>query len=155
MTASRFLGLVLRIVKYLDRAEEVLQDAYLRIFVNASKFDPGRGSAFGWMATIVRHRAIDMVRGGHAGAVPLDEEIAETLAAVDDDMVARLDAVRAGRALRDCIGKLTAQQRRAILSAYYDGLTYNEVADMLGAPLGTVKSWVRRGLMSLKLCLEK
>lgn len=155
LTAARFFGLALRIVRSRDRAEEVLQDAYLRIFLNASKFDPGRGSAFGWMATIVRHRAIDMVRGGQAGTVPLDEDMAETLPAADsDDILARLEAVSAGRALRDCIGKLTAEQRRAILSAYYNGLTYNEVAGMLGAPLGTVKSWVRRGLMSLKSCLE-
>lgn len=153
-TSPQLFGLALRMVRQRDLAEEVLQDAFVAIWRHAESFDRGRGPAFGWLAAIVRNRAIDLLRRrGREG--PLDPEFA---AALPDSAPGPLDRAaqsESARMLADCLGELDEGPRRSILLAYYEGLTYEEAALRLATPVGTVKSWIRRSLMRLKRCLER
>lgn len=154
---GRFLlGVALRIVRDRAAAEDVLHDAFMNIWTRAASFDARRGAGRGWMVGIVRHRALDVVRAG-ARTVYADEDQLDALQDVDapaaPDM-AEAFAVRAdlGR-LDDCLARLDTPRRNCVLFAYLDGCTHGEIAERLGAPLGTVKAWIRRGLVSLRECL--
>lgn len=153
-TAPQLFGLALRMVRRRDLAEEIVQEAFLAAWRHAGGFDERRGSPHAWLAAILRNRAIDLLRR-RGREVPLDPDAA---AAVPDPTPGPLDQAAAGeqaRAIAACLDELEDGPRASILLAYYDGLTYDEAAARLGAPLGTVKSWIRRGLMRLKSCLER
>lgn len=153
-TGPQLFAVALRIVKRRDRAEEVLQDAYVSIWHRARDYDADKGSVLTWMASIVRHRAIDILRRERP-TTPLDD--AAGVEAWADTAPGPLDAAIASaeaRRVRDCLDRLEGKQREAILLAYYDGLTQEQLAVRLAVPLGTIKSWVRRGLLRLKECLE-
>ncbi len=155
LSASSLFAVALRTLRQRDLAEEVLQDAYLGIWKKARQFDPDRGQAMAWMITIVRHRAIDRLRSQNRApqaAATLDD-IAELESHSEDGRSTFGSA--AGLALRYCLEKLKDKQQEAIRLAYYYGPTHEELADRLGTPLGTVKSWVRRGLLQLKECLDR
>lgn len=154
-TGAHLFAVALRIMKARDAAEDVMQDAYVRIWDSASSYAPEKGTPLAWMAAIVRHRAIDALRRRRAH-VPLDE-IAEreTLADPAADALAQALQGAEARRLMACLEGLGEAQKRCILYAYFDGLTQEALARRLEAPLGTVKSWLRRGLMHLKECLER
>jgi RNA polymerase sigma-70 factor (ECF subfamily) len=147
-SAGRLYGVALRLLRRRDLADEVLQDAYLSIWRNAGRYDPGKGSPFAWMATIVRYRALDLLRR--------DREMA-----LDEDALERQPAPAApaltaeARALDACLRALDEKSRRCIQMAFLDGYTHEELARRLDAPVGTVKSWIRRGLAQLKACLDQ
>lgn len=150
------LGVALRIVRDRATAEDVLHDAFMNIWTRAASFDASRGAGRGWMYGIVRHRALDAVRAG-ARTVSADEDDMDALQS--DDAPAAPDmaeafALRAdlGR-LDDCLARLDTPKRNCVLYAYLDGCTHPEIAERLGAPLGSVKAWIRRGLASLRECL--
>lgn len=153
-TSPQLFGLALRMVRQRDLAEEVLQDAFVAVWRHAGSFDRGRGPAFGWLAAILRNQAIDLLRRRGREA-PLDPELAAALPDPDPGPLDRAAQSEAARALADCLGELEEGPRRSILLAYYEGLTYEEAAQRLAAPVGTVKSWIRRSLMRLKRCLER
>ncbi|MHB1060099.1 MAG: sigma-70 family RNA polymerase sigma factor [Rhodanobacter sp.] len=153
-TAPQLFGLALRMVRRRDLAEEVLQDAYLAAWRHAASFDEGRGTAFAWLAAILRNRAIDLLRRRGREA-PLDPEAAAAVPDPAPGPLARAVESEAARALAACLGELEDGPRRSLLLAYYDGLTYEQTASRLGAPVGTVKSWIRRSLQRLKSCLER
>jgi RNA polymerase sigma-70 factor (ECF subfamily) len=145
---------VLRIVRRQDIAEEVLQDAFLTIWQRAVDFRPEKGAAMTWMATVVRHRAIDRVRRLRPETA-LDDapEVAERADPTPlpfDQAVASQER----RALEDCLDTLEEKQKTCITLAFHGGLSHEEVSGKLAVPLGTVKSWIRRGLLRLKGCLE-
>lgn len=150
------LGVALRIVRDRATAEDVLHDAFMNIWTRAASFDASRGAGRGWMYGIVRHRALDAVRAG-ARTVSADEDDMDALQTEDapaaPDM-AEAFALRAdlGR-LDDCLARLDTPKRNCVLYAYLDGCTHPEIAERLGAPLGSVKAWIRRGLASLRECL--
>lgn len=128
-----------------------MQESFVAIWQRAGDYDPAKGSAIGWLTTIVRHCAIDQLRRrasrpeGHAAP----EEALLALASADGaDRGAEL------RALQHCLGELDEAPRQAVLLAYCYGLTRDEVAARLAVPVGTVKSWLRRSLERLKRCLE-
>ena len=154
LTSSRLYAIALRLLRRPELAEEVLQEAYVLIWRKASTYEAGRGRPLPWMAAIVRNRAIDQLRSimrVPEDPVPWDEAV--------DDLAAPLAAglkVSAADSLsvHACLGQLKEKQRIAILLAYYYGLTYDELSDRLSSPKGTVKSWVRRGLIQMKACLE-
>jgi RNA polymerase sigma-70 factor (ECF subfamily) len=140
-----------------DLAQEALQDVYVSIWRNAKEYRPTKAAAFTWMVSIARYRAIDIKRSRRHEvhfADPTDY-VREDADNVDADLanVAARDAD--ARRLRDCLKELNPQQRNAVCLAYLNGLTHEEVAGTLAAPLGTVKSWVRRGLESLKGCIQR
>ena len=153
LTNGRLLALALRIVKRRDLAEEVLQDAYVTIWSKASQ-QTERASPFAWMATVVRHRAIDRLRSQRTGQVTMVELDSEALLELTADPSSVEDIGLLSDGIHECVRRLKAGQRQAILLAYYYGMTHEEISTELDAPLGTVKSWVRRGLLELKDCID-
>ena len=153
-TAAKLFGICLRILSDREDAQDVLQDVYLTVWRRADRFDPSRASVTAWLSTIARNRAIDRLRarGPLANAEPV-----ESLELADDEpgALARLEAADEAGRLAACLGELDARTRAAIRTAFFEGLTYEALARRMDAPLGTVKSWIRRGLARLKGCLER
>ncbi len=147
------LGVAMRIVRDRERAEDVLQDAFLQVWQHAATFDAALGTARGWVYTIVRHRALKEVRdGGRLQAMdPQDlTDLADAQQAVSAEGAVRgLDA----DSLERCLQQLDEPRRACVIHAFVDGFTHEQIARRLNTPLGTVKSWLRRSLASLKACL--
>jgi len=154
-TAPRLLGCLIRILRDRALAEDALQDAFVQVWNRAGQFEAGRGSAWGWLIAIARYRAIDLRRSeGRRPAgtgMPL-EDIAADEDSVDTSAFGLGE--RATRMLSHCMGALQPRQRDSIVLAFQGGLSHAEVATEMGEPLGSVKSWIRRGLVALKRCLE-
>lgn len=152
MTAAKLFGICLRICGERKAAEDVLQDVYLTVWTRADGFDAARGSAIAWLATIARNRAIDWRRanGRPTASVEALDSIADPSPLASDALL--LDERE--RLLHFCLGTLEVNQRDAIRTAFFEGLTYAELAERIAVPLGTMKSWVRRGLMKLRECLD-
>ena len=150
---GRVFAITLRILGHRDLAEEVTQDTFLAIWQKADRYDPARSPPFTWIAAIARNRSIDRLRksGERHQSIALDEGHA-ALAQRDDAPDA---AVSAASDIDTCLKRLQKERREAILLAYYHGLSHEELAERMGAPLGTVKSWVRRGLGQLRDCLAE
>lgn len=151
-TSAKLYGIVLRILKRRDLADEVLQETYIRIWKNAATFDPARASPITWMATIARNRALDEVRRvtpisieQHPGALeirdprPLPSEQLEVTA-----QIARL---------QDCLETLEPERRNIVQLAYLEGLSREELGRRFGHPVATIKTWLHRSLKQLKSCL--
>ena len=156
-TNGKLFGVILRIVGRRDLAEEVLQDTYLAIWDHAGDYRAERGSPIAWMATIGRNRALNS-RRGERETVSLDDMENESVVADKSTAtaIADLDWAGAGtdaRRLQGCLETLEEGPRSCILLAMVEGYTHQELVKRLGSPLGTVKSWIRRGLASLKNCL--
>jgi len=150
--APRLHGVALRCLGRADLAEEVLQESFVRIWNNASRYESQLSAPMTWMVNITRNRAIDQLR--RLREVPLNDGQAERLA--DDSPSAQelLDSTRQSSALNRCLETLEGPQRQSITLAYFHGLSYAELAEQLPAPLGSVKSWIRRGMERLRRCLE-
>jgi RNA polymerase sigma-70 factor (ECF subfamily) len=149
--ASRLYSVAMRITRQAPLAADAVHDAFLQVWRNAASFDPARGGAEAWLLSMVRYRALDIAR--RRGREISDEDVPERIDE-DPDPLARLEQSRDAEALRACLSELEEERRRVIVLAFVDGLSHSEVADRLKAPLGTVKSWIRRGLQSLRACLE-
>lgn len=148
---GRLVGVTLRILRRRDLAEEAVQDAFVQIWNRAASFDPARGSARGWIYTIARNRALNILRD--SGREDLAEpQVIETLAEAGAAEEAWEGLDHSSR-LKGCLEALDEMKRRCVLLAYVEGLTHGEIAGRLGAPLGTVKAWVRRGLGQLRECV--
>lgn len=150
LTSARVYGLARRVVRDPAQAEEVAQEAYLEIWRQSARYDASRGSALAWMLTIVHRRAVDRVRSAES-AQDRDRRYAAVgegpaYDVVSEAVAARLDSVRVRRALES----LTEVQREALTLAYFGGYTHREVSDLLGVPLGTVKTRMRDGLIRLR-----
>ncbi|MEO6248555.1 MAG: sigma-70 family RNA polymerase sigma factor [Sphingomicrobium sp.] len=153
LTSAKLFGIVHCICNDRQAAEEVLSDVYLTVWKRAGAYEPGRASPISWLATIARNRAIDWRRAAkRAPSTPLEEA-----PDVADDRPVAIDMLlqdESARALHLCLDALDDKQRVAIRTAFFDGLTYAELAERQAVPLGTMKSWVRRGLIRLKDCLD-
>lgn len=147
----RLFGVANAILRDRDAAADALQDAFLRISQRAGQFDPARGEASAWLAGIVRHAALDLARR-RGREVPTDDP---TLGdqPVEAEALELVAAAAEGRRLRDCLAALEEKNRQGILLAFVHGLSHAQVAARLDLPLGTVKSWIRRGLLQLRECL--
>jgi len=146
--ASRMTGIAFRILRRRDLAEEATHDAFVRIWRGARGFDASRGSARGWLFAIVRNRALSILRDegrfGHDDVNDPDSEIAAGPAVTQ---------LPENSALRRCLDALDAKQRAAVVFSYVYGLSHGELAGKMNVPLGTAKSWTRRGMLSLKECM--
>jgi RNA polymerase sigma-70 factor (ECF subfamily) len=151
--SGRLLAIAHRILRRRDLAEEAVQDTFISIWRSAASFDTGKGSARGWMTVMVRNRALNMLRDG----ARIDYEDSETLADLGDrnaDARAAYEALSLKDALRHCLSALDTRKREAVLLCYVTGLNHGEAAATMKVPLGTVKSWVRRGVTALQECLS-
>ena len=153
-TSAKLFGVCLRILNDRSEAEDVLQDVYVTVWRKAASFDPGRASPITWMVAIARNRAIDRLR---ASAVSRRMEPIEAADAVSDPApaaVERVELAQQHQRLAGCLEELEARHSAAIRAAFLDGATYEELAARMSVPLGTMKSWIRRGLLKLRACLE-
>jgi len=152
LESRRLYGIALRIVRRPEVAADVVQDAFIQVWENAKSFERERGAGGAWLTGIVRFRALDAVRKLGREALSDDSTLGDE--ALAPEMVERLDAQAEAWALKRCLGLLDDQQRRCVILAFVDGFSHAEIAERLAAPLGSVKSWVRRGLIALRSCLE-
>ncbi len=153
-TSAKLFGICLRILGERGEAEDALQDIYLNVWRKAGSFDPERASPITWLAALARNRSIDRLRA-RAGRISEPIEAALHISDPAPDAATSLEAAEAGARLSGCIGELETRKADAIRTAFFEGATYAELAVRSGVPLGTMKSWVRRGLHQLKECLER
>jgi RNA polymerase sigma factor (sigma-70 family) len=163
-SSSHLFAVVLRICRDRAQAEDILQEVYVNVWRAARGFDAAQSQPLTWLTSIARNRAIDSLRRAQtqpqfqSTITSADDEDSDVYDETADDTPGPLDLLsRASdaRALANCMRDLTAPQRQSVALAFYDGLSHVEVAEKMGQPLGTVKSWVRRALLSLKSCLER
>ena len=149
--SARLYGAALRLTRQPAVAADVVHDTFLQLWQNAARFDAARGTAEAWLTTLLRYRAIDATR-----RTAREHPEAEMQEVADDgpDALATLLGRDDARALHDCMQGLDPTQRHAVSLAFFEGLSHSQLAAHLGAPLGTVKSWVRRALASLRQCLD-
>lgn len=163
-TSGHLFAVVLRIQRDRAQAEDLLQEIYVSVWKAAASFDAARSQPLTWLTHIARNRAIDSLR--RAQAQPRTESLTatddddrpdphEALASDDPGPLDLLGQACDKRELTRCMEHLSAAQRQSVALAFYDGLSHAEVAEQLREPLGTVKSWVRRALQTLKGCLER
>jgi RNA polymerase sigma-70 factor (ECF subfamily) len=153
LTAPFLFATLTRMLKRRAVAEEALQDVFVSIWQRAAQFRPERGRAMAWLMSVARYRAIDLLR--HERAAPtLVAELPERAAGDDEARTEPAPWLASSSLLERCIALLSDQQRRCLELAYVGGNSHEEIARLMGNPLGTVKSWIRRGLTSLKQCLE-
>jgi RNA polymerase sigma-70 factor (ECF subfamily) len=149
-------GLVYRIVQQAGTAEEVVQDVFLQLWRNAAQYDASRGPFLPWLLTMARHRALDTLRlksERQRRREDQTEELPGVCAAPQFEK--QLDEKRRAVRVRELMTSLQPQQKRAIELAYFEGLSHTEIAATLKEPLGTVKSWIRNGLMRLREGLQE
>ena len=159
MTSSRLYGVAVRVVSNRDWAEDVLQEAYLNIWRIASDYKASLSPPMAWMALVVRSRGLDFLRrrtSGHVDhTVELDDMISETVAGDAPNPMDVADASQQAQALHRCLNSLENKQREVVSLAYLRDLSHGELAEQLKLPLGTVKTWIRRGLEQLRGCMGR
>jgi len=152
MAAPLLLGVAARIVGRIELAEEVLHDSFTKIWQVAGTFDPLATRPVAWMVAIARNRAIDLRTSRDVSSAEAQDEgsIFDWSEGADETE----DRRRNAQWLRDCLARLEAVERQALVLSYQHGLSHSELAQQLAKPLGTVKTWVRRGLANLRQCVE-
>lgn len=153
-SAPKLFGVALRILRREDWAEDVLQECYVRIWDHAPEYRAGLSAPMTWMTSIVRNRCLDWLRRPNPEVIDEEGDLLESAPSERPGPLAALQSSREGLVLKRCLEALDGKQRQAIALAYFDGLSHSEAAAHLREPLGTVKTWVRRGLLRLKSCLE-
>ena len=152
-SSAKLFGVCLRILPGRSEAEEALQDAYFSVWQRAASFDESRGSAMTWLIALARNRAVDRRRAG--GKLPVASlDLAAEVADDSPDAFAIVDAEGENRRLAACLAKLQPRDARFLQHAFLEGATYAELAARAGQPLGTVKSRIRRALLTLRECLR-
>jgi len=155
LTSAKLYGVALRIMRRQDWAEEVLQECYVSIWNHAAEYAVQKSAPLTWMTSIVRNRCLDWLRRPQTEVTGERYEIAAE--AWQDDNPGPMESLMAAseaQALARCLEQLDAKQRQSIMLAFFHGLSHSELASHMQQPLGTVKTWVRRGLERLKGCLS-
>src|ERR1700722_18825261 len=153
LMAAQMLASLMRILKRRALAEEALQDVFVSIWQRAAQFEGGRGPARIWLMAIARHRAIDVLRSERVDLYR-DADV-EQLPQPAEGVGDWSSVGRSAAALARCFQELSGEQRRGIELAFVNGYSHADIARVTGEPLGTIKSWIRRGLASLRACLER
>jgi RNA polymerase sigma-70 factor (ECF subfamily) len=157
MTSPRIFGLILHMTDYSQSCEDLLQEVYLKVWMQAKSYQPGKARVATWLNAIARNCTIDWMRQQTSGTERITEtrspDALDLAATVDPELETR--AATQNQSLARCMDELSDSQRQAIYLAYLKGMTHSELTRQLGSPLGTVKSWVRRGLESLRNCLRR
>jgi RNA polymerase sigma-70 factor, ECF subfamily len=155
-SSPKLFAVAVRITRRRDWAEDVLQEAFVNIWNHAAGYNSAKSAPMTWMTAIVRNRALDWLR--RPREIEIDEGHEELLASMPDESPGPEELLRrslqAGE-LGECMKGLTEEQQRGITLAFFYGLSHGEVAEQMRKPLGSVKTWIRRGLDRLKACLEE
>ncbi|MDD2545707.1 MAG: sigma-70 family RNA polymerase sigma factor [Burkholderiaceae bacterium] len=158
-TSSRLFGLALRILRHREAAEDVLQETFLTIWRVAGDYRAALSPPMAWMGLIVRSRALDALRKRSSDRTDLTQELDEGLEqSLEGDSPNPLDTAQASQqasALHQCLSRLEHKQREVVSLAYLRDLSHGELAEQLQLPLGTVKTWIRRGLEQLRTCMAR
>ncbi|MFL6717727.1 MAG: sigma-70 family RNA polymerase sigma factor [Burkholderiaceae bacterium] len=158
-TSPKLFGFALRILNRKELAEEVLQESFVSVWNNAGSYQAGLAAPMTWMTTIVRNRAYDLLRRVDAtveiDANTFDKDVMEALESSEPGPFDALSMDAEAKALAQCLSRLEGLHRQAIALAFYHDLSHSEVAERMKLPLGTVKTWVRRGLERLRTCLTR
>ena len=152
-TSAKLFGVSLRILKDRAQAEDAVQEVYVRIWRRAGSFRAGQASAMAWLVTIARNQAIDMIRARQPATVEYDD--APDVADPDPDPEARAELSGEARRIDGCLGELEQDRATAVVEAYIEGLSYQELADKNGVPLNTMRTWLRRSLLKLRECMNQ
>ncbi len=163
-THAHLFGVILRINTNSAQAEDVLQEVFINVWRAAQGFEAARSQPMTWLTSIARNRAIDSLRRRKTEVATVSTRAGSGDNDDDDDLLAEVPSADAGplellqqaaaaRAVTRCVDQLKPEQQQCVALAYYQGLSHAEVAQQLQQPLGTVKSWVRRALLTLKDCL--
>ena len=151
-TRAKLYGVVLRILRRQDLAEEVIQETYVKVWNSAGQFNPALSSPITWMVSIARNRAIDIVR--KRGEVSIEEEPAAMEVASDTpDPLERREMNDELRRLLACVGRLEPDRQKLVLLAYYNGWSREQLATKFSAPVNTIKTWLRRSMLEIRDCL--
>ena len=152
LNSGRLYGVALRITRNAPLASDAVHDAMLQVWRSADRFDPDRGHPDSWLLSLVRYRALDLVRKQQRETTGADlPDIADG----DPDPLSRMVSSAEEAALRQCLTEIEQQRRQLVILAFTQGLTHSEIAAKLAQPLGTVKSTIRRTLLTLRACLER
>jgi len=158
-TSARLYGFALRILVRPELAEEALQDGFVAIWHHAGSYQGQLAAPMTWMTTIVRNKALDLLRvganGAGAGFEPFDSKVMEALRDPGAMPIEALAISREAKALAYCMSALEGMHRQVLGLAFFHDLSHSEVAQQMTLPIGTVKTWIRRSLERLKTCLEK
>jgi RNA polymerase sigma factor (sigma-70 family) len=159
LTAGKLYGLALRVLGQREWAEDALQDTFLQVWKSAADYRASLSPPMAWLGLIVRSRALDQLRRRKAGREHLTDELDDTLAdTLEGDSANPMDTSLASQqawALHQCLTRLDNKQREVVSLAYLRDLSHGDLADQLKLPLGTVKSWIRRGLEQLRTCMAR
>lgn len=152
-TSAKLYGISLRILRSDADAEEVLQDIFVSVWRNAERFDSAKSSPITWLSVLARNRSIDRLRRRRLVTEDIDaaHQVADDQPSAPEVIESKQEVGR----LNGCLDELGDRQRTMIRAAFLDGSTYRELAEREAVPLGTMKSWIRRGLQQLKGCLEQ
>jgi RNA polymerase sigma factor (sigma-70 family) len=155
LTSAKLFGVCLRILGERSSAEDVLQEVFVTVWRKAADFDAGRASPMTWLIAIARNRAIDRLRAERQSRrmEPIDEAADVRDSAPTADMA--MQGTQTNARLHDCLGTLADHERAAMRGAFFDGNTYEELAQRMKVPLGTMKSWIRRAMIKLKACMHQ
>ncbi|MEU9133895.1 ECF RNA polymerase sigma factor SigK [Kitasatospora sp. NPDC048540] len=151
--AGPVFGLVRRVLRDHAQSEEVTQEVMLEVWRTAARYRPERGEVMTWILTLAHRRAVDRVRSAQAATDRDRRAAAQAQATAYDDVAEQVEHRLEQEQVRRCLASLTELQRESVTLAYYRGHTYREAAEMLGAPLGTIKTRLRDGLIRLRDCL--
>lgn len=154
LTAPKLLGAGVYMLKRRELAEDVLQDLFVKVWHRASEYHAERGGVLTWLYSVQRYLALDKLRAQRP-TQELDEDMSDTLAFEGPDPATMAMSNEMAARVHKCLDTLSAEQRRSVTLAFFEGLTHAELTQKLQIPLGTVKSWIRRGLISLQKCLEQ
>ena len=152
-TSGKLYGICARLLDNQAEAEEVLQEVYVTVWRKATRFDEAKSSPITWLAVLARNKAIDRLRLRRIPTETLDA--AGDVADDSETAIDLIERAQQNRRLADCLDELEDRQRTSIRAAFLDGATYPQLAERAGVPLPTMKSWIRRGLMVLRGCLER
>ncbi len=154
-TSAKLFGTLTRILGTRSEAEDAVQEVYTKVWLNARRFDPGRGAGMTWLIAIARNHAIDRIRSRPDARPSDDEDALDAVADTRPGVESRLVAMGETQRLVDCFAELEPDRARAIRGAYLDGQSYQALADRSGVPVNTMRTWLRRALIALRECVDR